>query len=48
MRKTKPVLATADAILIKKVIKYYLNNVFPVDEKEQTTLINIFHRLGRL
>ena len=48
MKETKPALATEDSALIRKVITYYLNNIFPVNEKEQRKLMNIFHRLGRL
>ena len=48
VKEIKPTLATADAALIRKVITYYLNNIFPVDKEEQEKLMNIFHRLGRL
>ena len=47
-KENKPALATADVGLIRKVITYYLNNIFPVDKEEQEKLMNIFHRLGRL
>jgi len=46
MRVHKPAIAPADASLLKKVIAYYLNNNHEPEEKE--TLINLFHRLGRL
>jgi hypothetical protein len=39
MKETKPALATEDVALIRKVITYYLNNMFPVDKEEQEKLI---------
>jgi len=48
MKESKPALATEDVALIRKVITYYLNNIFPVNKEEQEKLMNIFHRLGRL
>ena len=48
MKETKPALAIEDVALIRKVITYYLNNIFPVDKEDQEKLMNIFHRLGRL
>ncbi len=46
MRVHKPAIASADISLLKKVIAYYLNKHPEPEEKE--TLINLFHRLGRL
>jgi hypothetical protein len=46
MRVHKPAIAPADASLLKKVIVFYLNKHPELEEKE--TLINLFHRLGRL
>ena len=48
MKCAKPIIAIADAGLIKKVITYYLKYASPTDIKEQGKLLNIFHRLGRL
>ena len=47
-KETKPALATADVTLIKKTIKYYLINAFPVEKKEHDELTKLHHRLGRL
>tara|TARA_R100000908_G_C3699633_1_gene110640 strand:+ start:568 stop:711 length:144 start_codon:yes stop_codon:yes gene_type:complete len=46
MRVHKPAIASADISLLKKVIAYYLNK--HPEPEEQKTLINLFHRLGRL
>ena len=46
MRVNKPGIAPADVSLLKKVIAFYLNKHPEPEEKE--TLINLFHRLGRL
>ena len=48
MKEGKPVIATADAKLIGKVITYYLKYASPSDKKEQERLMNLFHRLRRL
>ena len=47
MKSFKPAIATADIKLIKKAITFYLNKN-TLDENENTQLMNIFHRLGRL
>lgn len=46
MRVHKPAIASADISLLKKVIAFYLNK--HPEPEEQETLINLFHRLGRL
>jgi len=49
MKSSMPVMATADAQLIRKVISFYLDkNTTNRDEKEQEHLLKVFHRLGRL
>jgi hypothetical protein len=49
MKNSMPVIATADAQLIRKVISFYLDkNTTNRNEKEQEHLLKVFHRLGRL
>ena len=47
-KESKSTIATSDVTAIKKVITYYLNNMFPVDDKEKEYLLRLSHRLGRL
>jgi|TARA_R110000796_G_scaffold143357_1_gene259815 hypothetical protein len=47
-KESKSTIASADVTALRKVITYYLNTMFPVEEKEKEYYDRLFHRLGKL